>query len=55
MTSIRRKLSEKGFDIIEEFSCPGFDTNGPLKLTGGIRKVRPNKEDLEKARIFARD
>jgi len=53
--ALKRKLSDKGFDIIGEFSCPGFDTNGPLKFIGGIRKDRPNKKDLEKARNFARD
>ena len=53
--ALKRKLSDKGFDIIGEFSCPGFDTNGPLKFIGGIRKDRPNKKDLEKARNFAKD
>ena len=41
--------------MIEKFSCPGIDTNGSIKLIGGMRKGRPNKEDLEKARNFARD
>jgi flavodoxin len=50
---LREKLLAKGFDIIGAFSCPGWDTWGPLKLFGGISKDRPNKEDLEKARNFA--
>ncbi|MCL0065494.1 flavodoxin family protein [Dehalococcoidia bacterium] len=53
--ALRRKLAEKGFDIVGEFSCPGFDTYGPFELIGGIRKGRPNKKDLEKAETFARD
>jgi len=53
--ALKRNLLDKGFDIIGEFSCPGFDTNGLLKFIGGIRKDRPNKKDLEKARNFARD
>jgi len=52
---LRRKLAEKGFDIVGEFSCPGFDTYGPFKLIGGIRKGRPNTKDLQKAETFARD
>ena len=53
--ALKRKLLDKGFDIIGEFCCPGFDTNGLLKFIGGIRKDRPNKKDLEKARNFAKD
>ncbi|MCK5434202.1 MAG: flavodoxin family protein [Dehalococcoidales bacterium] len=52
---LKEKLLAKGFDIIGEFSCRGWDTWGPLKLIGGISKGRPNKEDLEKARNFAKD
>ena len=49
-----KELSEKGFDIIGEFSCLGWDTWGPLKLIGGKNKGRPNEEDLAKARDFAK-
>ena len=52
---LREKLLAKGFDIIGAFSCPGWDTWGPLRLFGGIYQGRPNKEDLEKARNFAKD
>jgi flavodoxin len=51
---LKEKLLGKGFDIIGNFSCRGFDTYGPFKFIGGISKGRPNKEDLEKARKFAR-
>ena len=50
---LKRKLAEKGFTIIGEFSCRGFDTMGPLKLIGGINKGRPNDNDLEAAAHFA--
>ena len=52
---LREKLLAKGFDIIGVFSCSGWDTWGPLKLFGGIYKGRPNTEDLEKAKNFAKD
>lgn len=51
---LKEKLLEKGFDIIGEFSCRGFDTVGPFKLVGGISKGRPNEKDFKKAENFAR-
>jgi len=51
---LRRELKNRGIKIIGEFSCRGFDTAGPLKQIGGISKGRPNKEDLENAKDFAR-
>ena len=52
---LRRELKNKGIKILGEFSCRGFDTAGPLKQIGGISKGRPNKEDLENAKNFARE
>lgn len=43
---------EKSARILGEFGCPAFDTYGPFKLVGGIRKGRPNARDLEDARRF---
>lgn len=51
--SLKEKLQGKGFDVVGEFSCPGFDTFGPFKLVGGTNKGRPNEEDLKKAEAFA--
>jgi len=57
---LKKKLLEKGFNIIGEFSCRSFDTYlfdkyvPLLRFTGGLNKGRPNAKDLEKARIFAR-
>jgi flavodoxin len=50
---LRGKLEAKGFLVVAEFATPGFDTYGPLKLLGGIRRGRPNERDLENARQFA--
>lgn len=51
---LRKKLLGKGFDIIGEFSCLGWDTISLLKLIGGMNKGRPNKKDLKKAEDFAK-
>ncbi|HEX3013568.1 MAG TPA: flavodoxin family protein [Methanobacterium sp.] len=52
---LKNKLSKKGFEVIGEFNCKGFDTVGPLKLIGGINKGKPNEEDFKNANIFALD
>lgn len=50
---LKQKLLNKGFDIIGEFSCKGFDTFSPFNYIGGINKGRPNEKDLNKAKAFA--
>jgi flavodoxin len=50
---IKEKLQAKGYTIVGEFSCPGWNTNSFLKYTGGINKGRPNAEDLRRAEEFA--
>jgi flavodoxin len=50
---LREKLISKGYTIVDEFSCAGYNTNSFLKLFGGINKGRPNAEDLEHAKEFA--
>jgi flavodoxin len=52
---LRKLLQEKEFDIMGEFSCKGWDSFGPLRITGGINKDRPNEEDLKNAEIFAKE
>lgn len=52
---LREKLNSKGYVIIGEFSCKGFNTNSFLKYFGGMNKGRPNDDDLEKAEFFARN
>jgi flavodoxin len=53
-STLREKLQSKGYVIVDEFSCRGFNTNSFLNLFGGMNKGRPNTEDLEEAEGFAR-
>lgn len=50
---LKNELSKKGFEILGEFNCKGFDTWGPLKLIGGLNKGKPDEEDLINAKKFA--
>ncbi len=50
---LKEKLQSKGFTIVGEFNCAGFDTFGPFKLVGGMNKGRPNDDDLKKVEEFA--
>jgi len=50
---LREKLQSKGYVIVDEFSCEGFNTNSFLKYIGGMNKGRPNVEDLLHAEEFA--
>ena len=51
---LKEKLQRKGFDIIGEFSCRGFDTSWAAMIVGGINRDRPNAKDLKQAEDFAR-
>lgn len=51
--ALKRQLNEKGWTIVGEFSCRGFDTYGLTKLVGGVAKGRPNDQDLRDAEEFA--
>lgn len=52
-SALRGILESKGYTIVDEFSCKGFNTNSFLKFLGGMNKGRPNAEDLNNARAFA--
>jgi flavodoxin len=52
---LREKLEAKGYKIIDEFQCKGFNTNVFLKYIGGMNKGRPNEEDLKHAQEFAQN
>ena len=52
---LREKLESKGFQILNEFQCKGFNTNSFLKYFGGMNKGRPNAEDLKNAEVFAQN
>jgi flavodoxin len=47
-------LQRKGFDIIGEFSCRGYDTSKAAMIVGGINSGRPNARDLQQAEDSAR-
>jgi flavodoxin len=51
---IRRRLSAKGYRVLGEFSCRGFDTVGPLWLIGGLNRRHPDLQDLARAADFSR-
>ncbi len=48
-----KELARKGFDVIGEFHCRGFDSWGPLWLAGGINRRHPDEHDLSRADEFA--
>ena len=50
---LREKLQSKGYMVVGEFACKGFNTNSFLKYFGGMNKGRPNAEDLKHAEEFA--
>jgi flavodoxin len=52
--SLKERLRGKGFDIIGEFSCRGYDTSRAAMIIGGINRGRPNARDLRQAEDFAR-
>jgi flavodoxin len=53
--SLREKLQSKGYTIVDEFTCAGFNTNSFMKYFGGMNKGRPNAEDLKNAEEFAQN
>ncbi|GAH66612.1 unnamed protein product [marine sediment metagenome] len=54
-STLREKLQSKGYLIVDEFSCKGFNTNSFLKLFGGMNKGRPSAEELKHAEEFAQN
>ncbi|MGA2912266.1 MAG: flavodoxin family protein [Methanoregula sp.] len=54
-STLREKLQSRGYVIIGEFSCAGFNTNSFLTLLGGLNKGRPDAEDLRHAEEFAQN
>jgi flavodoxin len=51
--ALNQKLAGRGYVIVAEFQCRGFNTNSFLKVFGGMNKGRPNAEDLKNAQDFA--
>jgi flavodoxin len=52
-SALREKLESKGYFIVDDFQCKGFNTNSFMKYFGGMNKGRPNAKDLKKAEDFA--
>ena len=50
---IKERLESKGYEIIGEFECRGWNTNSFLKHLGGLNKTHPNEDDLNNAKRFA--
>ena len=50
---LREKLQNKGYTVVGEFGCGGFNTNSFLKLFGGFNKGSPDARDLALAEEFA--
>ena len=51
--ALRVILQAKDYEILDEFTCKGFNTNSVLKYIGGMNKGRPNAEDFRAAVEFA--
>ena len=52
-STLREKLESKGYRIVDEFQCKGFNTNSFMRFFGGMNRRRPNAEDLKNAKEFA--
>ena len=52
--ALRKILLAKGYCIVDEYACAGFNTNSILKYFGGLNKRKPDKNDLQGAKVFAK-
>jgi len=50
---LKNILENKGYKIVGEFSCKGYNTNSFLKYIGGMNKGHPNNIDIKNAEEFA--
>ncbi|HRX13408.1 MAG TPA: flavodoxin family protein [Eubacteriales bacterium] len=53
--AIKRIIEEKEGNILGVYSCPGYDTFGPFKLVGGIKKGHPNEAEIDAAVKFFKE
>ena len=53
--ALREKLQSKGYIIVDEFQCKGFNTNSFMRFFGGMNKGRPNVNDLKNVEKFAQN
>lgn len=54
-TPLRERLQSKGFEIVGEYNCAGFNDNSFLKFFGGMNKGKPDVQDIGRARDFAEE
>ncbi|MCR4925985.1 MAG: flavodoxin [Clostridiales bacterium] len=48
-----QEISQKSnCKFLGKYGCKGYDTYGPWKIIGGINKVHPNQDDIDKACAF---
>ena len=52
-SGMRKKLESKGYMILGEYQCPGFNTNSFLRCLGGMNKGHPNSKDMKEAEALA--
>lgn len=50
---LKQLLGDRGFSLVGDFACLGWDSVGVLRYFGGINRGRPSVRDLENARAFA--
>lgn len=53
--AIKRIIEEKDGNILGVYSCPGYDTFGPFKLVGGIKKGHPNEAEIDASVKFFKE
>ncbi|MDD5098228.1 MAG: flavodoxin family protein [Candidatus Pacebacteria bacterium] len=51
---LKEVILKRSVRLIDSFNCRGYSNYGLTKLFGGINKNRPNEQDLEKAKEFAK-
>ena len=54
-SALRKILLSKGYKIVSEFQCKGYNTNSILKYFGGMNKGRPNADDVAAVCKFAQE
>lgn len=51
--SLATLLTDRGFTVVDTFTCRGLDTWLPMRIVGGVSKGHPDAADLHAARTFA--
>lgn len=51
----QKELEKLELNVVDIFSCKGFDTYGFWKIIGGISKKHPNKKDIQNFNVFIKN